>query len=81
MIRSVLGKTGWCCFLLMLMLGLAAPPAAAEEQPVVLQVPFPQSPDFTGLAADGTRQGLVVDYLNEIAKYTGWEYEYIDVDA
>lgn len=27
---------------------------------------------------DGSRHGLVVDYLNEIAKYTGWEYEYID---
>jgi len=21
---------------------------------------------------------MLVDYLNEIAKYTGWEYEYID---
>ena len=28
---------------------------------------------------DGTRHGMVVDYLNEIAKYTNWEYEYIDV--
>ncbi len=27
---------------------------------------------------DGERYGLVVDYLNEIAKYTGWKYEYID---
>ena len=29
---------------------------------------------------DGERYGLVVDYLNEIAKYTGWKYEYIDTD-
>lgn len=30
---------------------------------------------------DGSRHGLVVDYLNEIAKYTGWKYEYIDTDS
>lgn len=29
-------------------------------------------------AEDGTHHGMLVDYLNEIAKYTGWEYEYID---
>ncbi len=30
---------------------------------------------------NGTRHGIVVDYLNEIAKYTGWQYEYIDTAA
>ncbi|WP_295579397.1 ATP-binding protein [uncultured Oscillibacter sp.] len=54
---------------------------AAEETPRVLRVPFPQVPGITETAADGTRQGLVVDYLNEIAKYTGWQYEYIDTDG
>lgn len=32
-------------------------------------------------AEDGTRHGMLVDYLNEIAKYTGWEYEYIDTNG
>ncbi|MDT4533684.1 ATP-binding protein [Eisenbergiella tayi] len=36
---------------------------------------------MTETTPDGRRQGLVVDYLNEIAKYTGWEYEYIDTDG
>ena len=31
-------------------------------------------------AEDGTHHGMLVDYLNEIAKYTGWEYEYIDTN-
>lgn len=51
---------------------------AAEQEPRVLRVPFPEVAGLTETAEDGTRHGLVVDYLNEIAKYTGWEYEYID---
>ena len=31
-------------------------------------------------AEDGSHHGMLVDYLNEIAKYTGWEYEYIDTN-
>lgn len=30
---------------------------------------------------NGERSGLVVDYLYEIAKYTGWSYEFVDTDA
>lgn len=54
---------------------------AAEQEPRVLRVPFPQVTGMTETTPDGRRQGLVVDYLNEIAKYTGWEYEYIDTDS
>ena len=54
---------------------------AADDNPRVLKVPFPQVSGITETAKDGSRRGLVVDYLNEIAKYTGWEYEYIDTDG
>lgn len=54
---------------------------AAGQEPRVLRVPFPQVAGMTETTPDGSRQGLVVDYLNEIAKYTGWEYEYIDTDG
>jgi len=54
---------------------------AAEQEPRVLRVPFPEVRGITETAADGSRQGLVVNYLNEIAKYTGWEYEYIETDG
>ena len=63
---------------------LAAEEAAeetAEEQSRVIKVAFAQVPGLTETAEDGSRRGLVVDYLNEIAKYTGWEYEYIDTDG
>lgn len=55
--------------------------SAAEKEPRVLRVPFPEVAGLTETAADGSRHGLVVDYLDEIAKYTGWEYEYIDTDG
>lgn len=44
----------------------------------VLRVAFPQVKGMSWTDEDGSRHGLVVDYLNEIAKYTGWEYEYVE---
>lgn len=54
---------------------------AEEKQSNVIRVAFPQADGLTMTKEDGTRYGLVVDYLNEISKYTGWEYEYIDTDG
>lgn len=68
-----------------LLLGVVclAPAEGAQSAPErrVLKVPFPQTNGFSTTDEDGTRHGLVVDYLNEISKYTDWKYEYIDVDA
>lgn len=52
----------------------------AAEKGRTLRVAFPESEGFTMTSADGQRYGLVVDFLNEIAKYTGWQYEFVDVD-
>ncbi|WP_207747838.1 response regulator [Clostridium sp. D33t1_170424_F3] len=62
---------------LLLVLALCGP-AHAEENNRVVRVAFPEVKGLSQTAPDGTRYGLVVDYLNEIAKYTGWEYEYVD---
>lgn len=45
----------------------------------VLRVAFPQAKGYTEIDENGHRSGIIVDFLNEISKYTGWEYEYIDV--
>lgn len=58
--------------------------AAAENQDSekkVLRVAFTPVTGISEVDEYGNRTGLLVDYLNEIAKYTGWEYEYIDVDT
>ena len=65
-------------FVIMIMTALCITSMAAESQPRVLRVAFSEAKGITEKDADGSRHGLVVDYLNEIAKYTGWEYEYID---
>ena len=68
---------------LALILVLLAPAAAGADEadrPVV-RVGFAEAPGFTMIDEYGNRTGLVVDFLNEIAKYTGWEYEYVDTDG
>lgn len=55
--------------------------AAEKSEKRVVKVGFPPVSGFSETAQDGSRHGMVVDYLNEIAKYTGWEYEYIDTTS
>lgn len=55
--------------------------AKEDEGKRVLRVAFPEAAGFSETDEDGTRHGVVVDYLNEIAKYTGWEYEYIETSG
>lgn len=50
---------------------------AAEPKETVLRVAFPNAEGYTSLSEDGSPVGVVVDYLNEISKYTGWRYEYV----
>lgn len=44
----------------------------------VIRVAFPQVKNFSETDGSGTHKGLVVDYLNEISKYTNWQYEYVE---
>lgn len=77
-------KSWTAVFLAVFLLGtLLSPSARAEsgdETDGKIRVAFPQIEGLTETDSYGRRTGMVVDYLNEIAKYTGWEYEYVDVD-
>ena len=67
-------------FFLAMLLGLAlcAPAAAAEpQQRRVVTVAFPESAGINEVYEDGTYGGMTYDWLHEIAKYTGWEYEFV----
>ena len=74
----------WAASLLaiILLLTLYSAAEAAEQAPEgrVLKVAFPDLKGISEIDQNGNHVGLLVDYLNEIAKYTGWEYEYIQVD-
>lgn len=67
------------CLLIFWISGTAAASPVSETR--VLRVAFPYAVGISEVDQYGNRKGLLVDYLNEIAKYTNWEYEYIDVDA
>lgn len=82
---QILRKKGvfWLTVLLLAAINM---PCAAEsimpaEEKTVLRVAFPITEGYTMLSEEGQPYGLVVDYLNEIAKYTGWQYEYVPTDG
>lgn len=64
--------------LVFIMLAFNLSVLARTSEKRVLRVAFPQVDGMSWTVEDGTHHGMLVDYLNEIAKYTGWEYEYID---
>ena len=64
--------------LVFIMLAFNLSVLAQTSEKRVLRVAFPQVDGMSWTAEDGTHHGMLVDYLNEIAKYAGWEYEYID---
>ncbi len=56
-------------------------PARAADAPRVLRVAFPEVSGISMTDADGRRHGVLVDFLEAVANYTGWRYEYIDVSS
>lgn len=51
------------------------------EQKRVVKVAFPQSYGLSYTNEDGSRSGVVYEWLMEIAKYTHWEYEFITEES
>lgn len=78
-------KNGWLLLALFLLIEAVYPcltlQAEEPEAGQVLRVAFPEVEGFTETDKEGNRHGVVVDYLNEIAKYTGWKYEYVPTDG
>ena len=66
--------------LVFIMLAFHLSALARTSEKRVLRVAFPQVVGMSWTAEDGSHHGMRVDYLNEIATYTGWEYEYIDTN-
>ena len=78
---NLIRKAAAALLSLFFILGLCTPVSAAESDTETLRVAFPELKGFSMTDEEGRRSGLVVDFLNEISKYTGWKYEYIDCDS
>lgn len=82
-------RTVICCFALAIItfvLGTSIAYAKETEAPKakdsrVIRVAFPEAENFSETDEKGNHKGLVVDYLNEISKYTNWQYEYIEGES
>lgn len=63
---------------LVLTLSLFLPLGAAAEVPAeVIRVGYPIQAGFTEYSEQGGYSGYTYEYLQEIAQYTGWEYEFV----
>ena len=52
--------------------------AGAEDQGRLVRVAFPQAEGLSMIDERGRRSGVLYDWLVEIAKYTGWRYEFVE---
>lgn len=53
----------------------------SSEGKQIIKVGYPILQDSTDKDNDGNFFGYTVDYLEEIRKYTGWEYEFVEVEG
>lgn len=55
--------------------------AFAAEKEAAVRVGFPIQRGITEIDKFGNYTGYTYDYLREIAQYTGWEYEFVQVEG
>lgn len=67
------------CILLFAFISSYSAASAPEAERRLVRVAFPEAEGYSMTDESGEHYGLVVDYLDEIAKYTGWTYEYCEV--
>ncbi len=65
--------------ILLFLLGVFASPLheLAADEPLTVRVGFPIQPGLTEIDEFGNHGGYTYDYLTEIARYTGWSYEWV----
>lgn len=74
-------KTGIPFMVLFCLLLFSFTAGAAENDARVVRVGYPIQQGFTEIDANGNYSGYTYDYLQEIARYTNWEYEFVTVEG
>ena len=78
MYRNIIRYILYSVFVFLLSDQIALQAAAEEPDATVLRVAFTDAEGYVTYSENEEYRGVVVDYLNEIAKYTGWTYEYVE---
>lgn len=72
-------KAGLCLLAaLLLAVACGVPAGALQEKARTVRVAYPVQPGLSGYDQYGNRTGYTYEYLEEIAQYTGWEYEFVE---
>lgn len=61
--------------------GDAADAASSTDEPRTIRVAFVQQPLVMWMDEDGARSGYTYEYLERIAQYAGWDYEFVPVEG
>lgn len=75
--RKGIEKRGAVCILLTLLFCMCIIGAAYGEEPRTLAIGFVSLPGNDTIRPDGDHIALLVDSLQEVSKYTNWQYDYI----
>lgn len=73
-------KASWRLFLVVVSVCLSfcgSFSSSVQAEQRIIKVGYADDPGFIEPKEDGTYDGYAVSYLQEIAKYTNWKYEYI----
>lgn len=76
---KILKRTAVIVLALTLLSSAVIPVMAAEESKTV-RVAVLNYPNFLERGEEGTVSGYAAEYLSDIAEYTGWTYEYVDME-
>ena len=78
-ISNVIKRNKFILLLVMILIGVCIQPMSIHAtESHVIKVGYPNVSGFTEIK-DGVYTGYAYEYLMEIAKYTGWEYEFIEM--
>lgn len=73
-------KKAWIIICIIFVLIMSIIPIFGEEK-TVIKVGYPIQSGLTEKTEDGEYVGYTVEYLEEISKYTGWEYEFVEAEG
>ena len=71
----------WMKILFILSVFLPCTQVNAEENQTIVKVGFFELPGFHEVDQDGNLYGYDIEYLNKIAEYTRWKYEFVRADS